>query len=167
MDIQMIEDGTHIAEKAQRFHSALTAVNERIVFLAGFVGARLDTEGEVQHIFDRDNPAFRQGADPHPGHAHVVAQRAWEELRGLMVLRCALVVHALETLGLGLTHQVTSQVERNLARKGIKPGADGFELHQQMDRKVGLAEVPPPARAPVDLGPGRVPVLLPGVAGSS
>lgn len=56
-----------------------------------------------------------------------------------MVLRCALVVHALDTLGLGLTHQVTSQVERNLARKGIKPGADGFELHQQMERLTGIA----------------------------
>ena len=137
MDIQMIEDGTHIAEKAQRFQSALAAVNARIVFLAGFVGARLDADGEVQHILDRDNPAFRQAAALRPGHASLVAHRAWEELRGLMVLRCALVMHALDALGLGLTHQITSQVERNLVRKGIKPGADGFELHQQMERLAG------------------------------
>jgi hypothetical protein len=140
MDIQMIEDGTHIAELAQRFQKALAAVNARIVFLAGYVGARLDLDGEVQHILDRANPAFRQGVAHHSanhgGHASQLAHRAWEELRGLMVLRCELVKHALETLGLSVTHQITSQVERALERKGIKPGADGFDLHLQMDRIV-------------------------------
>lgn len=93
----------------------------------------------LQHELSAVPTLRQQGHVAEAGHAHVVAQRAWEELRGLMVLRCALVVHALETLGLGLTHQVTSQVELNLARKGIKPGADGFELHQQMERLTGIA----------------------------
>lgn len=138
MTIQLIEHATHIAEKANRFEDALTAVNSRIVFLAGLVGARLESDGEVQHILDRDNAAFRLSAASrhglHDGHASKVSQRAWEELRGLMVLRCELVMHALEGLGLDLTHQITLQVERTLERKGIKPGADGFDLHLQMDR---------------------------------
>ncbi len=132
MDIQMIEDGTHIAEWAHRFERALAAINARIVFLAGFVDVNLDADGEVQHILDRNKPAYRQ----------VAAHRAWEELRGMMVLRCTLVTQALSSLGLSLTHQITSQVERDLERKGIKPGADGFDLHRQMDRMVGGIAAP-------------------------
>lgn len=67
------------------------------------------------------------------------AGRAWEELRGLIVLRCDLVKNALEVLGLGLTYEITSQVEQALARKGIRPGADGFDLYLQMDRIVGAS----------------------------
>lgn len=140
MDMRLIEEGTHIAEKAHRFRTTLGAVNARIVVLAHFVGARLDTEGEVQQILDRSNPAFRQQVgqpNTHSGHAGRAAQRAWEELRGLIVLRCDLVKNALQALGLGLTYEVTSQVEQALARKGIKPGADGFHLQMQMDRIVG------------------------------
>jgi hypothetical protein len=48
----------------------------------------------------------------------------------------------LGTLGLSVTHQITSQVERALERKGIKPGADGFDLHLQMDRIV-CNDLPP------------------------
>jgi hypothetical protein len=159
MAIQMIEDGTHIAEKAHRFESALAAVNARIVFLAGFVGARLDADGEVQHILDRDTQAYRQVAAHlaahHGGHGNHVAHRAWEELRGLMVLRCALVTRALSALGLGLTHQITSEVERGLERKGIRPGADGFDLHLQMERLVG------------NLAPPASPILLPELVRSS
>jgi len=154
MAIQLIESGTHIAEQAYRFESALTAVNARIVFLAGLVGVRLNADGEIQHILDRDNPAFRQGAVSQVGHARRTSQRAWEELRGLMVLRCELVTHALETLGLGLTHHITSEVERKLERKGIKRGADGFELHLQMDRLI--EKLNPRTKAEVEHPVGRL-----------
>jgi hypothetical protein len=143
MDIQLIEEGTHIAEKAHRFRTTLAAVNARIVLLAHLVGASLDTEGKIQQILDRSNPAFRQKAGQHTtmhsGHASRAAGRAWEELRGLIVLRCDLVKNALEVLGLGLTYEITSQVEQALARKGIRPGADGFDLYLQMDRIVGAS----------------------------
>jgi hypothetical protein len=140
MTIQLMEYGTHIAERAYRFESSLAAVNARIVFLAGLVGAQLDAAGEVQHILDRDMPALRQGASHHAatqgGHASRVLHRAWEELRGLMVLRCEMVTHALSALGLSLTHQITSQLEQGLERKGFKRGVDGFDLHLQMARIV-------------------------------
>lgn len=140
MAIQLTKDESHIAKRAQRFESTLTAVNARIVFLAGLVGAQLDADGAVQHIFDRNNPAFRQAAmvqlEGHGGHAGRMTQRAWQELRGLMVLRCDMVTQALDELGLGLTHQITSQVESGLERKGIKRGTDGFDLHRRMDQLV-------------------------------
>lgn len=167
MDMRLIEDGTHIGEKAQRFQGLLTAVNARIVFLAELVDVHLDAAGEVQHILDGDQPAFQQarlaakahggsggggggGGQGRNGHAK---HRAWEELRGLIVLRSTLVAQALNTLGLRVTHQVTSQVELSLARKGIKPGADGFELLEQMERMAGAlgaanGEPHNPARKP-------------------
>lgn len=146
MDMRLIEDGTHIGEKAQRFQGLLTAVNARIVFLAELVGVHLDAAGEVQHILDCDQPAFQQarqaakghgGFSGHNGHSGHAKHRAWEELRGLIVLRSTLVAQALNTLGLRVTHQVTTQVELSLARKGLKPGADGFELLEQMERMAG------------------------------
>lgn len=153
MGIQMMVEGAHTAEQAHRFEITLTEVNGRIAFLAGFVGACLQTDSDVQHILNRDHPAFRQRASP----------RAWEELRGLMVLRCKLVTHALEALGLGLTHQVTSQVERGLARKGIKPGADGFDLHLKMEQMVSKLG----AHATRDIEPAVPSYLLAARVGSA
>jgi hypothetical protein len=136
MTIQLLDGHTHLAEKAHRFEHALTGLNARIVFLAGLVGAKLDTAGEVQRILDRNNPGLRARPFIAPGHAgahaHLVLPRAWEELRGLMVLRYQLVTRALDALGLSLTHHIASRVEQGLERKGIKCGADGFDLHLQM-----------------------------------
>lgn len=129
MEIQLIEEGTHTAEMMYRFGATMTAVSTRIVVLAHLLGVRLETEGEVQHILDRSNPALREASLRQGGHASRSRHRAWEELRGLIVLRCNLVRQALEELGLGLTYEITSEVERGLAKAGVKPGSDGFDPH--------------------------------------
>lgn len=68
--------------------------------------------------------AARTPGDP-GRHAHPVA---WEELRGLLNMRCDLMARALHELGLEVTRQLTVLVEQSVVRDGFSPGADGFHM---------------------------------------
>jgi hypothetical protein len=53
---------------------------------------------------------------------------AWEELRGLMVLRYDLERQFIEHAGAATVRQVLEGIEDDLVRKGFKPGEDGVDI---------------------------------------
>lgn len=116
-----------LPDQAQHLEQQFTSLNARIARLVMLLGARLESEADVQRLLGRRLPAFadmQQG--PAPGQRRLLQE--WEELRGLVAMRCGLVTHTLEHLGLELTRQLTDLAEQDLLRQGFKPGADGFEL---------------------------------------
>jgi hypothetical protein len=118
---------TGLPDQAQHLEQQFTSLNARIARLSLLLGARLENASDVEHLLGRQLPVFLDS-----GPARDAAQRRllqeWEELRGLVAMRCELVAHTLEHLGLDLTRQLTDLSEQDLLRQGFKPGADGFEL---------------------------------------
>lgn len=116
-----------LPDQAQHLEQQFASLNARIARLSLLLGAKLENEADVQHLLGRQLPAF-----DHVHQSDNSAQRRllheWEELRGLVAMRCELVAHTLEHLGLDLTRQLTDLAEQDLLRQGFKPGADGFEL---------------------------------------
>lgn len=127
-------------EKARRVADALTKLNARIARLALFLGVSLDVEADFQKVLAGDQDYFDRslatGAD---GTQLRRLRQEWDELRGLMVLRCELMAHTLDDFGLEFAYQVATEVEKELEREGFRPGADGFDLLQRMkaSRKSG------------------------------
>jgi len=119
--------GGRLTDHARRLGVELVELNERIARLAISLGARLGSEADVQRILDRDVASLRGAHAPGDAgrHAHQVA---WEELRGLLNMRCDLMARALEDLGLEVTRQLTVLVEQSVVRDGFAPGADGFHM---------------------------------------
>lgn len=115
-----------LPDQAQHLEQQFSSLNARIARLVMLLDARLESEDDVHRLLGRHLPVF---ADARPGAA---SQRRllqeWEELRGLVAVRCELLTHTLEHLGLELTRELTDLAEQDLLRQGFKPGADAFEL---------------------------------------
>ena len=133
-------DNDTLPDKTRRIESSLTSLNERIARLAMLLGAPLETEADFQKILNRETGVFQShGADHLMGTLSVLSdeerrlQREWEELRGSLVMRCDLMAHTLEDLGLEKTRTITANVEELLERRGFKKGADGFYLHVRLN----------------------------------
>lgn len=116
-----------LPDQAQHLEQQFSSLNARIARLVLLLDARLESQDDVQRLLGRQLPVF---ADAQQGAASGQRRllREWEELRGLVAMRCGLVTHTLEYLGLELTRQLTELAEQDLLRQGFKPGADGFEL---------------------------------------
>jgi hypothetical protein len=129
-----------LPDQAQLLEQQFASLNARIARLNLLLGVRLESQADVQRLLSRQLPAFQATG---PAHSLNQAQRRerqqWEELRGLVTMRCDLVAHTLAQLGLDLTRQLTDLAEQDLLRQGFKPGADGFELL----RHLGDAAQPP------------------------
>ncbi|MEN9903865.1 MAG: hypothetical protein RLZZ555_430 [Pseudomonadota bacterium] len=123
-----------LPDQAQHLEQQFLALNTRIARLCLLLGVRLDSQADVQRLLGRQLPAFQPAK---PADTLNQAQRRehqeWEELRGLVAMRCDLVSHTLQHLGLELTRQLTDLAEQDLQRLGFKPGADGFELLRHLD----------------------------------
>ena len=111
---------------------ALFELNERIARLAMLLDAPLRTEEDLQRVLARELPVFN--APSPPGTDHRRTHGEWEELRGLLAMRCELMAQTLADLGLDATRQLTQLVEERLARNGFTPGADGFVLLARLNR---------------------------------
>ena len=111
---------------------SLEELNARIGILAHVLHADLSTEVEVQRILARTHPVFlqpapsAQGLDLAAGERRIA--REWEELRGLLALRCDLMAHALAELGLPATQLITELVQSHRDKEGLQPDSDGFHL---------------------------------------
>ena len=118
--------------RARRAGRSFADLNARIARLAMFVGASLSSQAEIQKIIHRQVPFYQTHVTAAGGSAaHGASDRTaqeWEELRGLLVLRCNLMASMLNELGLPLTEQIVMQAEEHLERVGFKRGADGFAL---------------------------------------
>lgn len=58
--------------------------------------------------------------------------RAWQDLRGLVFLRDAMVKRCVERLGPVTTGEVLLDIEDELAQRGFPPGADGMDVHAML-----------------------------------
>lgn len=126
--------------KARRSESELARLNERIARLALSLGVPLDTPADLQRLLDHASSLF----DPDPQHWPQASdgqkrlRHELEELRGLLVMRCDLMTHLLNDLGLDVAFQISAEVEEWLQRQGFKPGADGFVLLRQLQARDAL-----------------------------
>lgn len=111
---------------------ALFELNERIARLAMLLDAPLRTEEDLQRVLARELPVFN--APSHPGTDRRRTHGEWEELRGLLAMRCELMAQTLADLGLDATRQLTQLVEDRLARVGFTQGADGFVMLARLNR---------------------------------
>ena len=128
-----------VGDQVRRVEASLTELNARIGVLAKVLGADLGSEADIEHILNREHAFFRVSAGH---HAAVNAserriQREWEELRGLLALRCDLMAHTVNDLGLEAARHITLQVQARRDKEGLKPDSDGFHLRHR------LTDLPP------------------------
>jgi hypothetical protein len=94
-------------ESTERLEDTLIQVNERIARLAMSLDADIDDSAAILRILNREVDPLRhpvsEPADAHGLHFSSAyrLQRDWEELRGLLTLRCNLLTDALHDKGLG------------------------------------------------------------------
>jgi hypothetical protein len=121
-----------LINSAERVENSLSEINTRIARLAMSLGACLDTEDDIARILKRQTPFLQAHSQYHVrnpfNHEDERLAHEWEELRGLLALRCELVAHSLKDLGLHMMREITSGIEAQLERDGFKPGADGFDM---------------------------------------
>lgn len=116
-----------LPDHARHLEQQFASLNVRIARLSMLLGAKLESEADIQHLLGRQLQVYLN-EEPAATSAQRRLYQQWEELRGLVAMRCELVAHTLEHLGLDLTRQLTDLAEQDLLRQGFKPGADGFEL---------------------------------------
>lgn len=110
-------------------------MNARIARLLLLLRVRIDHESELQRVLNRQHPDYvlaQQKQGPKTVRQQR-QQRLWEELRGLLSLRCELMASSLQSLGLSMTRDIADQVESDLVRGGFAPSASGFQLHRDMN----------------------------------
>lgn len=131
----MEQNTDNLLEAAKRAEAQLEELNTRIARLSMALGAPLDSADEFEKILNRATPFFQQYAAVQNGGSLSVQEhrlmRQWEELRGLLVLRCDMMTHSLNELGLQATMAITERVEAQLNRDGFTPGADGLDLFRR------------------------------------
>lgn len=115
-------------DREQRTVRTLGKLNTRIARLAAGLGLSGRNVAEFRQIMQQG------GASSAPRLSRTERQR--QELRALMVLRCDLMARALQDQGLEATYRMAVQAEAQLKQAGFAPGADGFELLEQLDAAV-------------------------------
>lgn len=124
-------------DPVERLEDRLTLLNERIARLAMGLNADLDSAEDIVRILSRQVPALQQPSAGVLGLASSAQHRqhnAWEELRGLLALRCDIMTEVLNHQGISATVEIAEDVENRLARDGFKPGADGFHLLDKLQK---------------------------------
>lgn len=110
------------------------SLNARIGVLAKVLGADLGAETDVEHILNREHAFFRlQASITHANAGERRLQREWEELRGLLALRCDLMAKSLDELGLDAVRQIALQVQARRDKEGLAPDSDGFHLRHRLN----------------------------------
>lgn len=123
-----------LPDTAQRTKDDLASVNTRIARLALILGVSLEEESNIQAVLNKEHGALsahfphRAQASHHQNARTRHLARALEELRGLLVLRYAMVKHAIQEEGLAVTLQIAVGATIATERKGFKPGMDGFDI---------------------------------------
>lgn len=126
------------SESTERLEDTLVQLNERIARLAMSLNADIDDSAAILRILNREVDGLQhpvhEPADAHGLHfsSEYRLQRDWEELRGLLTLRCHLLTDALHDKGLKATTLIAHHAEERLTREGFQPGADGFDLLAQL-----------------------------------
>lgn len=133
---------TLVGDHALRVEHSLTELNTRIAVLAHVLGADLGSEADIDHILNRENQFFRlqlsQANEMSAGERRL--KREWEELRGLLALRCDLMAQTVNELGIDAARLITLQVQARRDKEGLPPDSDGFHLRHRLNPS---ADIPP------------------------
>lgn len=121
------QDSESLRNSASRIESSLADINTRIARLSRLLNASLETEEDIVKILKRDNPFLQPHATDTLTQSEHRIVHEWEELRGLLVLRCDLMTHSFKDIGFDATLKMTVHVEERLVRDGFEPGAEGFD----------------------------------------
>lgn len=131
-----------VGDHALRVEHSLTELNTRIAVLAHVLGADLGSETDIDHILNRENPFLRSPAsqlkEMSAGERRL--KREWEELRGLLALRCDLMAQTVNELGIDAARRITLQVQAHRDKEGLSPDSDGFHLRHRLNPG---ADIPP------------------------
>ncbi|MBY0466367.1 MAG: hypothetical protein K2W33_15620, partial [Burkholderiales bacterium] len=121
-----------LPEDIKRAENALANVSARIARLALSLNAPVATLSDFEGILNKDVPMLAQPAyslsNAFPGDDHPRLVREWEELRGLLLLRCDMVSQLVKSHDLHTATTVLADIEAKLEREGFQPGAQGFNL---------------------------------------
>lgn len=126
------DTGPVVGDHVSRIEQSLLALNTRIAVLAHVLGADLGSEADVEHILKRDNAFFRLQGGLADTASDKRLKREWEELRGLLALRCDLMTQAVNELGLDATRGIALHVQAKRDKEGLKPDSDGFHLRHHL-----------------------------------
>jgi hypothetical protein len=80
-------------------------------------------------------PSLETLPAPDPKELQPHEQRAWDELRGLVFLRDAMVKRCIDRMGVVTTGEVLLDIEEELIQRGFPPGADGLDVHALLNVK--------------------------------
>lgn len=105
-----------------RLEKSFEQLSVRIVRLAKYLDAHLDTEGGI------DNAIHKASQMIECTHDHKT--RLWHELRGLLVLRYKMEKTNTEELGITVIQTVIAEVEQHLAASGYAEKIDGLNLSE-------------------------------------
>ncbi len=124
-------------DPSRRFEQMLGELSARIARLAISLDAPIATAADRQRILDRQGPHFSphgrpDGVAPASGPEQRL-QRSWEELRGLIILRYEVLIHAASELGPQRTSQLILKVTIELELDGFRRAVDGFDLLSPRD----------------------------------
>lgn len=119
-------------EDIKRMENALADVSARIARLAMSLDAPVATLTDFESILNKEVPMLAQPAhtlsDSFPGDERPRLVREWEELRGLLLLRCDMVSQLVKSHDLHTATTVLAEIEAKLESEGFQPGAQGFNL---------------------------------------
>ena len=119
-------------EDIRRMENALADVSARIARLAMSLNAPVATLSDFESILNKEVPMLAQPAhtltDSFPGDERPRLAHEWEELRGLLLLRCDMVSQLVKSHDLHTATTVLAEIEAKLESEGFQPGAQGFNL---------------------------------------
>ena len=119
-------------EDIKRAENTLADVSARIARLALSLNAPVATLSDFEDILNKTVPMLAQPAhtlaEAFPGDGHPRLVREWEELRGLLLLRCDMVSQLVKSHDLHTATTVLAEIEAKLESEGFQPGAQGFNL---------------------------------------
>lgn len=119
-------------EDIKRMENTLADVSARIARLAMSLEAPVATLSDFESILNKEVPLLAVPAhtlsDSFPGDDHQRLVRQWEELRGLLLLRCDMVRQLVKSHDLHTATTVLAEIDAKLESEGFEPGAQGFNL---------------------------------------
>ena len=119
-------------EDIKRMENALADVSTRIARLAMSLDAPIATLSDFESILNKEMPLLAQPAHTpggdFPGDTRPRLAREWQELRGLLLLRCDMVSQLVKSHDLHTATTVLAEIESKLASEGFQPGAQAFNL---------------------------------------
>jgi hypothetical protein len=126
----------HLPSQTTELLAMLEQLNSRIARLSHALGADIRSEEGFTQILERKSAAFHTQVSATVAKRYRSAEQRthgeWEELRGLLALRCQLMTQMIGNFGLEVTKDLASVAEAYLADHGFEPGADGLRLFRRI-----------------------------------